>query len=50
MSKREGYTSDQELIALIKAVTAKGGSAEVKRTTDGGWVVYGVKKERFTIK
>lgn len=37
---------DIVLVGKIRTITSRGNSAEVKRTTNGGYTVYEVKKEK----
>lgn len=37
---------DVHLVEECKRIVEKGNSAEVKKSKDGSWVVYEVKKER----
>lgn len=50
MERRAELPPEQELIALIKAITSRGNSVEVKQIIDGEWTVYEVKKKKYSVK
>jgi hypothetical protein len=47
--KRDKY-EDEQLLVMLKQISAKGHNAEVKQNRDGTWVVYEVKKEKRMVR
>ena len=50
MDRKQNKYEDEQLLVILKQISAKGHNAEVKQNKDATWVVYDVTKEKRMVR